>query len=143
MTSEFNSIIKNGIPDFTALRQLSNVGGIPSTRSSAFSDLVTDDAKYDLKSLITTDGTPSYSAIVIGEWSIYRGTLRRYDDYGNIVYGIFGIAAGFPEKQLFQGSNINQIGKDLFGNTNGSGDEPRDVEMIQTGIVNAHFWLKK
>lgn len=143
MTSEFNSVIKNGIADFEAIKPLSNAGGLRSDKSKAFSDLITDDAKYDLKFLNTNDGTASFAAIVIGEWSTYNNTLRRYDDYGNLAYGIFGIAAGIPPGQLIQGSNTNQAFKDIFGKTSGNGDEPRDVEMMKGGINSAMFWLKK
>lgn len=79
----------------------------------------------------------SYAAVVIGEWSFLNGTLRRYDDYGNISYGIFGKAAGFADSDLYGGSSLNQSFKNIFGGTSGSGDENRDVYMIQTGIHNA------
>jgi hypothetical protein len=65
-----------------------------------------------------------------------NGTLRRYDDYGNISYGMFGLAAGFYQDDLYRGSNFNQVWKDMTGKTSGTGDERRDVEMIRTGIVN-------
>ncbi|PWG77914.1 polymorphic toxin type 44 domain-containing protein, partial [Pararcticibacter amylolyticus] len=143
LTSEFTSIVRSGIPEFSALRGLSTRGGFLSDRAEAFQDLVTDGAKYDLKSLTTSDGTPSYAASVIGEWSILNGTLRRYDDYGNISYGAFGVAAGFSQSFLFQGSNLNQLWKDITGKTNGSGDERRDIDMMRTGIVNYQFYLKK
>ncbi len=78
-------------------------------RSSIFKDLVTDDAKYDLKSKTTSDGTPSYAAIVIGEYSILEGTLRRYDDYGNISFGVFGLAAGFTNLELLRGPPIPSV----------------------------------
>ncbi len=141
MTDEFDALVKGAIPEFEALT--GKKGGMFGAKGSDFQDLITDDAKYDLKSTKTEDGTPSYAAIVIGEWSFLKGTLRRYDDYGNISYGIFGIAAGFSKSDLYEGSNLNQSVKNIFGSTSGSGDENRDVYMIQTGIHNAQFILKK
>jgi hypothetical protein len=131
MTSEFNGIVDRGEPEFKALRG-------PSLRILAFRNLVTDDAKYDLKSLNVDDGTPSYAATVIGKWSLYNNTLRRYDDYGNISYGTFGLYAGFNKTQLLLSSNINQWGKDMFGGTSGTGDEQRDIDMIKLGF-RLHF----
>jgi RHS repeat-associated protein len=141
MTDEFNALVTGGIPEFEALK--SKKGGMYGAKGSAFQDLVTDDGKYDLKSTKTDDGTPSYAAIVIGEWSLLNGSLRRYDDYGNISYGIFGKAAGFSDADLYKGSNLNQNFKNIFGSTSGRGDEKRDVYMIQTGIYNSQFFLKK
>lgn len=99
-----------------------------------FASWVDDGAKWDLKSEITEDGTPSYAAIVIGEWSLLFGTLRRYDDYGNISYGAFGSEAGYSPGELLDGSNQNQKGKDSAGITNGNGDEFRDKFTIKLGI---------
>lgn len=127
MTVEFQNVVAHGLPEFTGIAR----GFFPDIR---FRNLVTDDAKYDLKSKITSDGTPSYAAIVIGEYSFFNGTLRRYDDYGNISYGAFGREAGFTKAYLRFGSDVNQWGKDLFGDTDGSGDEPRDVQMINLGF---------
>ncbi|HEU4610022.1 MAG TPA: DUF6443 domain-containing protein, partial [Chitinophagaceae bacterium] len=141
MTDEFDALVMGAIPEFEALK--GKRGGMYGAKGSAFQDMVTDDAKYDLKSIKTDDGTPSYAAIVIGEWSFLNGTLRRYDDYGNISYGIFGKAAGFSDKDLYKGSNLNQTFKNLFGGTSGNGDENRDVYMIQTGIYNAKYFLNK
>ena len=124
MSKEFWGIIKGGIPEFQKIKG----------DYSDFQGLVTDDAKYDLKSTITSDGTPSYAAKVIGEWSFLDGRLTRYDDYGNISYGVFGVKAGFSEEDLMQGSNMNQIWKDITGTTSGNGDEQRDKIMILTGI---------
>lgn len=142
MTDEFENIVNRGIPEFQSLQGTVDKGPF-TTLFGAFQDLVTDDAKYDLKSDIINDGTPSYAAKSIGEWSLLNGTLRRYDDYGNISYGIFGIAAGISQKNLYSGSNLNQVWKDMGGKTNGNGDEKRDVYMIGTGIFNAPFFLRK
>ena len=139
LTTEFDAIINKGLPEFFALRKLSNKNGILlSDREKAFQKLVTDNGKYDLKSEIVKDGTPSYAAKVIGEWSLLNGSLRRYDDYGNISYGIFGKEADFSDEELYKGSDVNQMGKNInpFSKTSGQGDEDRDKLMISTGIFN-------
>ncbi len=137
LTTEFDTIINKGLPEFYALRKLSNKGTY-SDRKKAFQKLVTDNGKYDLKSVIINDGTPSYAAKVIGEWSLLNGTLRRYDDYGNISYGIFGKEADFSDDELYKGSDLNQTFKNLnpLSKTSGAGDEDRDKLMIKTGIYN-------
>ncbi len=76
MTDEFNALVKAAIPEFEGLK--GKKAGMYGAKGSAFQDMVTDDAKYDLKSTKTDDGTPSYAAILIGEWSFLNGTLRRY-----------------------------------------------------------------
>ena len=145
LTGEFNNLLKQGLPEFDAIKNINdNNGGFGrSPKQRAFQKMVTEDAKWDLKSRITADGTPSYAAVVIGEWSIENGTLRRYDDYGNIAYGIFGKAALFSDAELFRGSELNQKWKDFWGKTNGNGDEQRDVLMILTGIDNYNKYLKQ
>jgi RHS repeat-associated protein len=144
LTDEFNYLIRKGLPEFDAIKNMSdNNGGFGrSPKQRAFQKLVTDDAKWDLKSRITADGTPSYAAVVIGEWSIENGNLRRYDDYGNIAYGIFGKAAKFSDDELYRGSELNQKWKDFWGKTNGNRDELRDVLMILTGIENYKYFQK-
>lgn len=128
LSPEFTNLVNSGIPEFI---QLSNSGifDLSITRMPAFRAMISDDKKWDLKSTITSDGTPSYAASVIGEWSFNGDRLRRYDDYGNISYGPFGLAAGFSERALLRGSNLNQVFK-----LDNSGDEPRDVYMIQMGF---------
>lgn len=130
MTNQFLDVLADGLPEFGALRKADNF----AVKSLLFKGLVTDDAKYDLKSRITSDGTPSFAAVVIGEWSLFRGTLRKYDDYGNISFGFWGNHAGFNLSYLKLGSNINQIAKDLRGVTHGMGDDGRDVFMIKLGF---------
>ncbi|AFC23402.1 polymorphic toxin type 44 domain-containing protein [Saprospira grandis] len=101
-----------------------------------FANLVTDNAPFDLKSTSRSnlDKIPSYAAIVIGEWSMLNGRLTRYDDYGNISYGYWGRAYGYTTKTLLRGSNDNQIKKDESGQTDGNGDEQRDIDAIKMGI---------
>lgn len=120
----FSKEVKSGIPIFRNMRNMSNFG---SKKDVVFGLLVTDDGKYDLKSQITSDGTASFAAIVIGEWSLSNGKLRRYDDYGNISYGIFGVMANYSEQELVKGSNDNQRGKT-------GDDEERDVKMVKKGV---------
>lgn len=127
MTTEFNNLVKSGIPEFEAIKNDWFV-------SRSYQNLVTNDAKYDIKSRITTDGTPSYAAVVIGEWSFYNGRLHRYDDYGNIAYGVFGRAAGLTEGYLLRGSGWNQLWKGITLQTQGFGDEGRDIYMMKIGF---------
>ena len=127
MTFEFNELVTNGMSDFKDIRY-------DYFKKWSFRNLVTDDAPYDLKSLVTNDGTPSYAAIVIGEWSMYEGRLMRYDDYGNTSFGIFGLHAHFSKSTLLEGSDWNQKGKDISGKTSGDGDEPRDVYFMKLGF---------
>ena len=127
LSVEFRNLVKNGLNDFNGLNN-------KFFSNTQFRNLVTDNAKYDLKSLVITDGTPSYAAIVIGEWSLLFGTLRRYDDYGNISYGAFGLNGGFSKEKLLDGSNTNQLFKDWFGSTRGNGDESRDIMTIKMGF---------
>jgi hypothetical protein len=52
----------------------------------------------------------------------------------------FGKAAEFSDKELYRGSNLNQLRKNIFGGTSGLGDENRDKYMIQTGILTLSFY---
>ena len=78
--------------------------------------------------------TTVFGARIVGEFSILHGTLRRFDDYGNISYGIY---AGFTEGELLEGANFAQ-GMDTF-----SADPRRDQLMIQTGVFNYENYLRK
>lgn len=133
MTSEFNTLIADKMGLFESLNDYSSSWGYISPKFLVFKDWVTDNGPFDLKSLKRSNET-SYAAIVIGEWSILNGELRRYDDYGNMSYGAWGRSAGFTTKDLIRGSNLNQIWKGMFGKTNMGGDETRDVNMILRGI---------
>ena len=129
LTTEFMHLVADALPEFRNI----------APNIFAFQAMVTDNGKYDLKSTNTADGTPSYAANVIGEWALLHGTLRRYDDFGNISYGIFGLHAGFSREILLAGSNLNQWWKDFKGITRGSGDEPRDVIMMKLGFSIYHI----
>jgi len=133
MSDEFSNLIRSSLGEFAVLAEYSGY-----IRNREFHKMVDDDAKYDLKSRNVDDGTPSYAAVVIGEWSIFKNRLRRYDDYGNIMYGYCGKEAGFSDSWLLVGSEVNQIMKDLdpWSETSGVGDEARDKIMIEMGIVN-------
>jgi len=144
LTDEFDALVQDGIKDFLHVKALYDTRTnfrLTSPKERAFESMVTDGAKWDLKSDIVNDGTPSYAAKVIGEWSILNGTLRRYDDYGNISYGIFGIVAGFTEQRMLDAADLNQRMKDATGKTNGKGDEDRDKYMISTGVYNANSFI--
>jgi len=60
-----------------------------------------------------------------------------------ISLSLLSITAGISQKNLYSGSNLNQVWKDMGGKTNGNGDEKRDVYMIGTGIFNTQFFLRK
>ena len=138
--SEFYELVDNGLKDFAMIKEL--WGWV---RNYNMYKMVNDDGKYDLKSTIVSDGTPSYAAIVIGEWSLLNGTLMRYDDYGNFAYGIFGREAGYSKKELLERSNDNQKSKDRKGVTNGDGDDARDRKWIRIGFEfhKIHKWKSK
>jgi hypothetical protein len=130
MKNEFYSLVNKGFADFSGLRHAeSELDYNLNSKHLIFMGLVDGDKKYDLKSTITTDGTPSYAAIAIGEWSLLSGRLRRYDDYGNISYGIFGTYAKFSPSTLLSNASTAQ-----FLDTH-TPDEPRDQQMIKMGIL--------
>lgn len=134
MTTEFNNILNNGNADFSVVRYASEktayIWGMKTTiKFEEFYDLVQTDNKYDLKSRITNDGTASYAAVVIGEWSIYNGQLMNYDDYGNISYGYFGRLSKISAQDLFYYADYAQL------RTSGHRDPPRDRAMIGQGII--------
>jgi hypothetical protein len=99
-----------------------------------FSNQVTDDGPYDLKSTKRTNTEiPCFAAIKIGEWTVCGGQLRRYDDYGNISYGYWGRLYGFSENFLLKKASDNQDTKN-GKTTTGIGDEPRDKYAIMMGF---------
>ncbi len=67
-----------------------------------------------------------YHPSIKGEWSWYNGTLVRYDDYGNMLFGSAGRAFGFSQLWLKTGAFINQAGK-------GGIDAGKDVFSIKRG----------
>ncbi|ATL49388.1 hypothetical protein COR50_20625 [Chitinophaga caeni] len=96
---------------------------------------VTDNGPYDTKSTkrSNTSDVPVFAVTYIGEWTLWGGTLRRYDDYGNISYRYWGRLYGFSEKYLLQKSDDNQ--DTMNGTTTtGVGDEPRDKYSIMMGF---------
>lgn len=68
--------------------------------------MVNDGKPLDIKKL-------NWSQAVKGEWSKYKDTLVRYDDYGNILYGAAGTAFGLDETTLLSGANLNQLKKQV------------------------------
>ncbi len=129
MTKEFNSLTASAFKDFTWLQSING----PGRKKMGFADLVGTDAKYDLKSAITNDGTESYAAINIGEWSLYDGKLTQYDDYGNILYGYMGHYSGFSENELLRSSNIQQTWHNIK-HFQWGGDVNRDAIKISEGF---------
>jgi len=96
-------------------------GNKAEEKNRVWRNAVKDNAWMDIKQ----KGKP-YHPSVIGEWSWFRGTLVRYDDYGNILYGSAGRAFGFSNEWLKSGAHINQIGK-------GGIDAGKDTYSIQRG----------
>ncbi|GEP89296.1 polymorphic toxin type 44 domain-containing protein [Chitinophaga terrae (ex Kim and Jung 2007)] len=100
-----------------------------------FAKDVTDDGPFDLKSRKRNNlkELPSFAAVEIGEWTLWRGRLTRYDDYGNISYGYWGRFKGFSPALLLKRSDENQDTKN-GKTTQGTGDEPRVKQSIIMGI---------
>jgi hypothetical protein len=96
----------------------------------AFVGMVGPNMPFDLKSRSrgNLQQIPSYAAIVIGQYSLYRGRLMGYDDYGNAAFGAWGRAYGFGISTLTQGADIDQIFH------SGSSDPDRDQYFIKFGF---------
>jgi len=142
MTKQFDEVVKSGIPAFESIRSFSKgfggktVSMLFSTRSSLFKQLVKTGAPFDLKSENEKDGTFTFSGRVIGEYTILSNTLRTYDDYGNISFGILGTKAGFTQDELLYSSNVAQR------LSTGDDDPYRDTKMIETGILYSGNYKK-
>ncbi len=132
-TDEFNQILHNGII-YWEDKRLSfddNIGNFINKiteKNTFFRSMVTDNAPFDIKQNL-------YHPRRVGEWSWYKGTLVRYDDYGNILYGAGGSAFGFGQSRLLAGANINQLTK--FGL-----DDQKDRLSIKRGIDLYRQFLK-
>lgn len=83
--------------------------------------MVNDKKPLDMKNAAWA---PSYK----GEWSKYNDTFIRYDDYGNILYGVAGAAFGIDESTLLAGANLNQLKKTGF-------DDEKDSYSIKRSIA--------
>jgi hypothetical protein len=98
-------------------------------KKAAFVGLVGPNMPFDLKS--QTRGNlqqiPSYAAVIIGQYSFYKGRLMNFDDYGNTAYGAWGRSYGYGISTLTLGADIDQ-----FFHT-GSGDPGRDQYFISFG----------
>jgi len=134
MTNEFNGLASSAFNDFSKVKSISNYG----KKQDVFYGLVNTDMKYDLKSTITNDGTDSYAAKSIGEWSLLDGKLTRYDDYGNLLYGYMGHYIGITQSDLDYYSNLQQKWQNIKS-FNFSGDESRDTYKINEG----YGWYKE
>ena len=126
MTSTFLKVLRDGNSHFAPTKT--------GPWKYWFYTQVTDDGPYDIKSTnrSNTSEVPIFAATHIGEWTLFAGLLRRYDDYGNISYGYWGRLYGFSEKYLLQKSDDNQDTKNGT-TTTGVGDEPRDKFSIIMG----------
>ena len=149
MSPEFEQLMATGYPDYdeikTILREVENRNPNPFDLNHAsarflganlmFVDLVGPGKKWDLKAQPLTD-PQSYSPAAIGEWTLHHGRLRRYDDYGNIAYGVFGTYAGFTRDHLITYASVAQriIDMDISSFLPGGGDPPRDTYYIEMGI---------
>ena len=157
---------KNDIPDKTNLfngflektnnyfsnmnRQLENkestilMGGLGkyTRKLSAFRDLVTDDAPFDIKAAEGGEfSTKTWNAFKKG-YAFYDSKLFRYDDFGNFNYGVAGKAFGLSESILQVGAGVNQLSKPNVPHSIFSfGDEDKDNYMIRQGFeyYNKHF----
>ncbi len=132
MTSFFDGVLKKYETHFTPMV------GMPDQSWPAqywFAKDVTDDGPFDLKSRKRENlgELPSFAAVEIGEWTLWRGRLTRYDDYGNISYGYWGRINGFRPAFLLKKADDNQDTKN-GKTTHGKGDEPRDKQSIIMGI---------
>lgn len=133
-TEEFDQVMHNGIIYWENVKlSFDDINfKIPlnkeAERNRFFREMVTDKAPFDIKQNM-------YHPKRVGEWSWYKGTLVRYDDYGNILYGAGGTAFGFGHGRLLVGANINQLTK--FGL-----DDQKDTYSIKRGIDLYKQFLK-
>ena len=130
--AKFDEIMKEAVPNFESY----GVWNSGLARDIWFYYQVGTDEKYDLKSWDENDGTDSFGAAVIGEWSFDNGILTRMDDWGNISYGVLGRAVGYHLNVLVEEADDAQK-----RDTNTS-DDSRDVQMIKYGF-NKRFWRYK
>ncbi|MDQ3192998.1 MAG: polymorphic toxin type 44 domain-containing protein [Bacteroidota bacterium] len=125
-TSEFDQVLNNSvifweIKEEEFGQEKTAIGiDLVFEKNKYFQEMVTDNAPFDIKQ-------NRFHPKRVGEWSWYKGTLVRYDDYGNILYGAVGKAFGFSDNWLTFGSHINQLTKSGL-------DEGKDSFSIQRGI---------
>ncbi len=86
-----------------------------------------------MKSWNEDDGTVSFGAAIIGEWSFNNGILTRMDDWGNISYGVLGRAVGYHLNELVEEAD------DAQKRDTGTSDDTRDAYLIKYGF-NTRYW---
>lgn len=134
VTDQFNKLLNDGISimeihkDNFEKAEFRIPGNKQIEKNRFFNRSVTDGAPYDIKAHIFHVGK-------IGEWSFYDGKLRRYDDYGNILYGASGKAFGLSNAWLIMGAHLNQLGKTGL-------DEDRDTYTVKMGFKAYENWNK-
>jgi len=127
-TKKFNLLLKYWIEYFSKLKPIYN--NDYDQKKIFWRSMVDDHKPLDIK-------RKEFHPSAVSEWSIYNGTLVRYDDYGNILYGAVGKAFGIKEEDLFFWANMNQILKSGL-------DESKDTFSIKRGIAiyNNHIARK-
>ncbi|MDA3906045.1 MAG: polymorphic toxin type 44 domain-containing protein [Bacteroidales bacterium] len=140
MTAEFDNLVDSYTPYFAKVGRrwivINSVNQLPFFRTAGvagqhgrFVSLVGPNRKFDLKSQARNNigAIPSYAAVVIGEYSFYKGRLMNYDDYGNYSFGAWGRAYGFGLTKLKVCASFDQLIH------TGQGDPQRDQTMIESG----------
>ncbi|GAA4321065.1 polymorphic toxin type 44 domain-containing protein [Flaviaesturariibacter amylovorans] len=100
-------------------------------KKAAFVWMVGPNMPFDLKSQTRKNlqQIQSFAAVIIGQYSFYRGRLMNYDDYGNAAFGAWGKAYGYGLPELTSGADIDQIFH------TGKSDPGRDQFFIKYGFV--------
>jgi hypothetical protein len=133
MTSEFNNLLISQKSFFKkeGSSWLWYVGDLGSAAKMAnWISLVNTDKPYDLKSQTRTNllQIPTYSAVFIGQFTLYNGRLMNQDDYGNISYGYWGKSYGYNYFKLRYGASWAQV------ISSGNFDPARDSYMVKFGF---------
>jgi len=103
------------------------------TRMLYFTKLVKTNAPFDLKN-------KGYGIKNIKKYSIFNNRILRFDDYGNINYGVAARAYGISLEDALMGAGLNQIynGRSAL-NPIGWFDDQRDTQMI----INGYYFFGK
>lgn len=73
----------------------------------------------------------------IGTTARYNGAMYRYDDFGNIGYGVAARALGLTYFEAIVGAGYNQTIQTRtpdWSNPTGYFDETRDTQMVRLGF---------
>lgn len=135
LTVEFDNLLKSEKAFFKKEGEGDYFGygwspGGAADKMANWISLVNTDRPYDLKSQTRGNLTkiPSYAAVMIGQYSFYKGRLMNQDDYGNLSYGYWGRSYGYSSYTLKYGASWAQMG------SSGSFDPPRDAYMLKLGF---------